>query len=106
LKALSIFLASFLLQAQPSVKGPTFDAASVKLFSPDEPKVPSYSGGPGTSDPGRLHMRVNMSLLLVAAFGVSVDQIKAPPWTRDFSAMPFGTECQTFYMLPRREGQR
>jgi uncharacterized protein (TIGR03435 family) len=61
----------------------------VKLFSPDEQKVYSISGGPGSSDPGRIHLRVNMSILLGAAFGVSVDQIKGPSWTRDFSAMPF-----------------
>ena len=89
LRALSICWAGFLLQAQPAAKGPTFDVASVKLLSSDDRKVPVFSGGPGTSDPGRLHLRVNMSLLLGAVFGVSVDQIKGPAWLRDFSAMPF-----------------
>ena len=87
--SLVLFLAGSVLQAQPVVKGATFDAASVKLFNPDEQKVYSISGGPGSSDPGRLHMRVNMSILLGEAFGVAVDQIKGPAWTRDFSAMPF-----------------
>ncbi len=89
LRALSICWAGFLLQAQPPAKGPAFDVASVKLLSSDDRKVPVFSGRPGSSDPGRLHLRVNMSLLLGAVFGVSVDQIKGPAWLRDFSAMPF-----------------
>src|SRR5260370_38001031 len=89
LRALSILWAGFLFQAQPPAKGPTFDVASVKLLSTDDRKVPLFSGGPGSGDPGRLHLRVNMSLLLGAVFGVSVDQIKGPAWLRDFSAMPF-----------------
>jgi hypothetical protein len=89
LRVLSICWAGFLLHAQPPAKGPTFDVASVKLLSNDDRKVPVFSGGPGSSEPGRLHLRVNMSLLLGAVFGVSVDQIKGPAWLRDFSAMPF-----------------
>jgi hypothetical protein len=84
LSALSILWAATCL-----AEGPTFEAASVKLFSPDVAKTPLFSGGPGSDDPGRLHLRVNMSLLLGAAFGVSADQIKGPAWLRDFSAMPF-----------------
>jgi uncharacterized protein (TIGR03435 family) len=89
LRALFIFWAGFPLQAQPPGAGPAFDVASVKLLGTDERKAPLFSGGPDSSDPGRLHLRVNMSLLLGAAFGVSVDQIKGPAWLRDFSAMPF-----------------
>ena len=89
MRALSICWVGFLLQAQPPAKGPTFDVSSVKVLSSDDRKVPVFSGGPGSSDPGRLHLRVNMSLLLGAVFGVSVDQIKGPAWLRDFSAMPF-----------------
>uniref|UniRef100_Q027D5 Uncharacterized protein n=1 Tax=Solibacter usitatus (strain Ellin6076) TaxID=234267 RepID=Q027D5_SOLUE len=89
LRALAIFGAGFLLQAPPSANGQAFDVASVKLLGADERKVPLFAGGPDSSDPGRLHLRVNMSLLLGAAFGVSVDQIKGPAWLRDFSAMPF-----------------
>jgi uncharacterized protein (TIGR03435 family) len=89
LRALAIFWAGFLLQAQTPAEGPTFDVASVKLFHADDRKVPLFSGGPDSSDPGRLHLRVNMSLLLGAAFGVSADQLKGPAWLRDFSAMPF-----------------
>jgi uncharacterized protein (TIGR03435 family) len=69
--------------------GQTFDIASVKLLDPGAPKRSLYEGGPGTSDPGRLHVRVNMSALLVAAFSVATDQVQGPPWLLDFSAMPF-----------------
>ena len=89
LRALSILWAGFLLQAPPLAQGQTFDVASVKVLSTDDRKAPLFSGGPDSSDPGRLHLRVNMSLLLGAAFGITVDQIKGPAWLRDFSAMPF-----------------
>jgi len=89
LRVFPILMAGFILQTACLAEGPTFDAASVKLFGPDVPKVLLFSGGPGSGDPGRLHLRVNMSLLLGTAFGVSADQIKGPAWLRDFSAMPF-----------------
>lgn len=88
-RALFILLAAFLIQPACLADGLTFDVASVKLLAPDLPKRPLFSGGPGTDDPGRLHLQVNMSLLLGAAFGLPVDQIKGPAWLRDFSAMPF-----------------
>jgi uncharacterized protein (TIGR03435 family) len=66
-----------------------FDAASVKLSAPDAPQSPRFAGGPGSDDPGRLQLHVNMSSLLQAAFAINVDQIKGPSWLRDFSAMPF-----------------
>ena len=88
-RALRIGVAGFLLQAAGLADGPAFDAASVKLLGSGIPKVTLFSGGPGSGDPGRLHLRVNMSLLLGAAFGVSADQIKGPGWLRDFAAMPF-----------------
>lgn len=87
--ALRILLASSFVPAACLAEVPAFDAASVKLFGPDVPKATLFSGGPGTDDPGRLHLRVNMSLLLGAAFGLSADQVKGPAWLRDFSAMPF-----------------
>jgi len=83
-----MLLASLVVQSASPAQ-PAFDAASVKLLRPEAPKVPLFSGGPGSGDPGRLHLRVNMSLLLCAAFGISADQIKGPAWLRDFSAMPF-----------------
>jgi uncharacterized protein (TIGR03435 family) len=89
LRALSILIGGLFFQATSFSEGPTFDVASVKLLSPDIPKVPFYSGGPASSDPARLHLRLNMSGLLIAAFAIGADQIKGPAWFRDFSAMPF-----------------
>ncbi len=66
-----------------------FDAASVKVQDTDAPKSLQMSGGPGTNDPGRLRVKLNMSALLPAAFGVGTDQIKGPAWLRDFAAMPY-----------------
>jgi uncharacterized protein (TIGR03435 family) len=70
-------------------EGLTFDVASVKLLDPNAPKRSLYEGGPGTDDPGRTHLRVNMSALLTAAFGVGTDQVRGPGWLLNFSAMPF-----------------
>ncbi len=88
LRAFPILLAGFFLQPVLAEE-PAFEAASVKLLGPDGPKVPLFSGGPGSGDPGRIHFHVNMALLLGAAFGVSADQINGPAWLRDFAAMPF-----------------
>ena len=89
LRAITILLAGFLLQAACLAEAPAFDAASVKVSGPGVSKTPLLSGGPGTSDPGRFRAHINMSSMLQAAFGVNVDQIKGPAWLRDFSAMPF-----------------
>jgi uncharacterized protein (TIGR03435 family) len=77
--------------ASPPIRAQSlaFDAASVKVRDPDAPKISQMSGGPGSDDPGRLRIRLNMSALLPAAFGVGTDQIKGPAWLRDFAAMPF-----------------
>ena len=84
-RALSVLLIGVLAHA---ADGPVFDAASIKVSDSDV-RQPSYSGGPGTSDPGRLRLHIYMTALLQAAFGVQVDQIEGPAWLRDFSAMPF-----------------
>jgi uncharacterized protein (TIGR03435 family) len=62
---------------------PTFDAASVKLASPDvRPPFP-ITGGPGTNDPGRFTApRIIMFELLRRAFDLAGDQIVGPAWLR------------------------
>ena len=64
-----------------------FEAASVKVSGPDAPRTPQISGWP--DDPGLFRAHIDMSSLLMGAFGVEVDRIKGPAWLRDFSAMPF-----------------
>jgi uncharacterized protein (TIGR03435 family) len=87
-RAFPVLLAGLLFRAVCPADGLTFDAASVKISESDLRQA-TYSGGPGTSDRGRIHLHIYMTALLQAAFGVQQDQIKGPAWLRDFSAMPF-----------------
>jgi uncharacterized protein (TIGR03435 family) len=87
-RAFSVLVVSVLAHATCFADGPVFEAASVKVSDSDV-RQPSYSGGPGTSDRGRLRLHIYMTALVQAAFGVQPDQIKGPAWLRDFSAMPF-----------------
>ena len=60
---------------------PTFDAASVKMVKLASHPVFANRGGPGTSDPGRVHICcVGMFSLLMRAYDVEIDQIVGPPW--------------------------
>lgn len=90
-------------------EGPTFDAASVKLWT-DEIKQPyTITGGPGTSDPGRFRApRILLFNLLGRAFGVSTDQIAGPAWLREvgsannftiIAAMPPDTTKEQFQLM-------
>jgi uncharacterized protein (TIGR03435 family) len=61
----------------------SFDAASVKLFDPGSRSQIGTTGGPGTSDPGRIHFgRAPMIQLLLRAYGVGVDEVVGPAWIR------------------------
>src|SRR5580658_3505251 len=60
---------------------PTFDAASVKVVKLASHPVFGNRGGPGTSDPGRIHLCcVGMFSLLMRAYDVELDQIVGPSW--------------------------
>jgi uncharacterized protein (TIGR03435 family) len=60
---------------------PIFDAASVKVVKLASHPVFGNSGGPGTSDPGRVHLCcVGMFSLVMRAYDVEVDQISGPSW--------------------------
>jgi uncharacterized protein (TIGR03435 family) len=88
-RAFAILLAGLLLRVVCLAHGPTFDAASVKLSDSDVHHA-TYSGGPGTSDPGRIRYHIDMVALLQGAFGIQVDQIMGgPAWLGDFSAVSF-----------------
>ena len=70
---------------------PTFDAASVKPFDSSTRPPWLNTGGPGTSDPGRVHLaHASMIDLLAAAYGVEMDQIAGgPAWARDIRGPNF-----------------
>jgi uncharacterized protein (TIGR03435 family) len=60
---------------------PAFDAASVKVVKLASHPVFGNRGGPGTSDPGRIHLCcVGMFSLLMRAYDVELDQIVGPSW--------------------------
>jgi len=66
-------------------KPPSFDAASVKPFQPDsvagELGKKSGGGGPGTSDPGRIHYQaIRVKDLILRAYDVKDFQIVGPDW--------------------------
>lgn len=62
---------------------PLFEAASVKTAGDNERYV-SMSGGPGTTDPGRVRFqKVSLVALLTEAFGVQQDQVSGPAWITD-----------------------
>jgi uncharacterized protein (TIGR03435 family) len=60
---------------------PTFDAVSVKAVNLASHPAFGNSGGPGTTDPGRIHFCcVGMFSLLMRAYGVEIDRIAGPSW--------------------------
>ncbi len=62
---------------------PAFEVASVKHLTPDsgQPGSNLMRGGPGTADPGRISFAgATLKRLLMAAYGVEVDQIAGPGW--------------------------
>ncbi len=60
---------------------PAFDAASVKVVKLASHPVFGNRGGPGTSDPGRIHLCCEgMFSLLMRAYDVELDRIVGPAW--------------------------
>jgi len=74
--SLAAVIASVILAQQP-----TFDVASVKVVQLASHPVFGNRGGPGTSDPGRVHLCcVGLYSLLMRAYDVELDQIRGPSW--------------------------
>lgn len=62
----------------------TFDAASVRVVKLASHPVFGNRGGPGTNDPGRIHLCcIGMFSLLMRAYDVQLDQIVGPSWIMD-----------------------
>jgi uncharacterized protein (TIGR03435 family) len=78
----------------------TFEAASVKPTAGARPQPPT--GGPGTSDPGRIHYPFSsLQFLVMRAYDVNRFQIVGPPWlgTERFdvdATLPRGTTMPQF----------
>jgi uncharacterized protein (TIGR03435 family) len=87
---------------------PTFEVASVKTVQLASHPVFGNRGGPGTSDPNRIHFCcVGMFSLLMRAYDVEIDQIIGPSWIMENmgpnlyqidATMPAGT-TKTQYQL-------
>ena len=75
-----------------SVHGQSFEAASVKPWTPEVKQPYTISGGPGTNDPGRFYApHISMATLLTRAFDIQIDQIEGPAWLRDVSSGSYFT---------------
>jgi uncharacterized protein (TIGR03435 family) len=63
---------------------PAFDAVSVKAINLAAHPTFGNSGGPGTKDPGRVHLCcVSMVSLLMRAYDLQIDQVSGPSWIMD-----------------------
>lgn len=78
-----------------------FEVASVKL-SANQGMTTRMSGGPGKSDPGRFTAsNAELSMLLMVAYGIQFDQLRAPAWTNAIqfevvAKVPPGTTAEQF----------
>jgi hypothetical protein len=107
--------------AQPTT-APEFEAASVKRAASQAAAPPmqlpssvreqmGFEGGPGTSDPGRIHYHgVTLMMLLVRAYNLKPDQISGPDWldeeryTIDATLAPGANADQLRVMLQKPRG--
>ena len=90
---------------------PAFDAASVRVVKLASRPAFGNSGGPGSSDPSRIHLCcVGMFSLLMRAYDVQLDQISAPAWVMDNmgpnlyqidATMPADTTAAQFQLMMR-----
>lgn len=88
---------------------PAFDAVSVKAVNLATHPVFGNTGGPGTVDPGRIHLCcVGMFSLLMRAYDVELDQIIGPAWIMENmgpnlyqvdATMPAGTTKAQFQIM-------
>jgi uncharacterized protein (TIGR03435 family) len=65
---------------------PRFEAASIRPSGPQDPThfYVSFTGGPGTDDPGLFRcVNASLSLLVTQAYSSTSFQIQAPPWMDD-----------------------
>ena len=82
----SLLVTSGTSRAQAAPK-PQFEVASVRASAPQSagdhiPPNGDINGGPGTSDPARwTFFRVPLNRILMAAFDVPANRLKAPEWT-------------------------
>jgi uncharacterized protein (TIGR03435 family) len=57
-----------------------FEVATIKPADPEHPGPAGSTGGPGTSDPGRISYRMTLRKLLQLAYEVTFEQLSGPDW--------------------------
>lgn len=78
--AATLFLGC-LIAPMATTQQPGFDAVSARTVRPGDHPVFGNTGGPGTNDPGRIHLCcIGMFSLLMRAYDVELDQIIGPSW--------------------------
>jgi uncharacterized protein (TIGR03435 family) len=93
-------------------QGPAFEAASVKVVKLADHPAFGSRGGPGTNDPGRIHLCcVGMFSLLMTAFDVELDRILGPSWIMENmgpnlyqvdAVLPTGTTKSQYALMMQR----
>jgi uncharacterized protein (TIGR03435 family) len=114
LRAASLLLLPCGLFAQPpsppkSTAPLEFEVATIKPRDPDHRTMPAgVTGGPGTSDPGRIsYGAMTMRRLLLLAYEVTGEQLSGPDWLNDTDfdivakVPPGSTKEQVHVMLQR-----
>ena len=88
-------------------QGPSFEAASVKASAPmagGRIRI-GFSGGPGTSDPGRIELfGITLKTALTRAYGVKDHQVEGPGWIATerydiVATIPPGTGEEPFRLM-------
>ncbi len=80
----ALAVAFWIASATAPAQQPAFAAVSVRVVHLASHPVFGNHGGPGTSDPGRIHLCcVGMYSLLMRAYGLELDQIFGPSWILD-----------------------
>lgn len=96
-------LALAILLLPAAARGQSFEAASVKATV----RTPNFTwtGGPGTSDPGQITWTpITLWNLVQRAYGVELDQVNGPPWIRQEwysvkAKIPPGTSMADFRLM-------
>ena len=88
---------------------PGFDAVSVKVVKLADHPAFGNTGGPGTDDPGRIHLCcVGMFSLLMRAYDAELDQLVGPSWIMENmgpnlyqvdATMPPGTTKASYQLM-------
>jgi uncharacterized protein (TIGR03435 family) len=87
--------------------GQSFEVASIKPSPPPDPRGMrvGMSGGPGTPDPGRFTTQnVDLTNLIVMAYGVPYYRLSAPDWLREarfdiVAKLPDGATKEQFHLM-------